>query len=111
MIILNENKTFTKSINIADELRFIIIQKSLFQICLHHSHICDEIPNCPLRDDEMLCHFACPHNCICQGYTWKCSEQFDLKVLQENIDSKHSKDNFQQKENTRKEMNDSVLCF
>ena len=44
------------------------------RICLNMMFLCDGIRQCPHGDDEKLCHFKCPKNCICDnGYSVDCS--------------------------------------
>ena len=46
-------------------------------VCLHPHHVCDGWPQCPERDDELLCHFSCPDECLCQGLAFVCYDLFD----------------------------------
>ena len=48
------------------------------RICLHPSHVCDDVKHCPLHDDEMLCDLECPITCLCQGHAFICSAPFDV---------------------------------
>ena len=41
-------------------------------VCLHHSHLCDGWPQCPLEDDEFLCSATCPVGCHCVGLAVIC---------------------------------------
>ena len=41
-------------------------------MCLHPSHVCDGILQCPEQDDEVLCQPSCPSHCLCQGLAWVC---------------------------------------
>ena len=56
-------------------------------VCLHPSHVCDGWPQCPQRDDELLCNASCPSVCQCQGLAFVCHQPFpannypDLRYL------------------------------
>ena len=56
-------------------------------VCLHPHHVCDNDPQCPRHDDEVLCNATCPPSCTCYGHAFLCtspfhSEQFpDLRFL------------------------------
>ena len=43
-------------------------------VCAHAKHLCDGWPHCPQQDDEWLCNFTCPSQCLCQGYAFLCSQ-------------------------------------
>ena len=45
-------------------------------VCLHPSHVCDGWPQCPQRDDELLCNATCPAVCQCQGLAFVCRRSF-----------------------------------
>ena len=45
-------------------------------VCLHPSHVCDGWPQCPQRDDELLCNASCPSVCQCQGLAFVCHHSF-----------------------------------
>ena len=47
--------------------------------CVHPSYVCDGIPHCPNRDDELFCDLACPGNCTCEGYAYTCQGLFDVR--------------------------------
>ena len=47
------------------------------QSCLHPSHVCDGISQCPRSDDELLCDLACPDQCTCHGLAFTCPQPFD----------------------------------
>ena len=55
--------------------------------CVHLTHVCDSWPQCPQRDDELLCARSCPVNCTCHGLAFFCSQVFsahqypDLRYL------------------------------
>lgn len=47
-------------------------------MCVSSHYICDGVKHCKHGDDEMLCDMKgsiCPDNCICLGYSVKCSGQ------------------------------------
>ena len=46
--------------------------------CVHPSYVCDGVPHCPNRDDELFCDLACPKNCTCEGYAYICQAMFDV---------------------------------
>lgn len=41
--------------------------------CIPLEEICDGHAQCLHGDDERLCHYECPDNCTCVGYTTDCS--------------------------------------
>ena len=44
-------------------------------ICLHPDHVCDDVAQCPHRDDDMLCYKPpCPSGCVCQGWAFVCQQ-------------------------------------
>nr|KAG5709975.1 hypothetical protein BaRGS_030017 [Batillaria attramentaria] len=45
-------------------------------ICVHASHVCDGIFQCPQHDDELLCDLTCPENCTCYGLAFFCTSTF-----------------------------------
>ena len=45
-------------------------------VCVHVTHVCDGWPQCPKRDDELLCAQSCPPNCTCHGLAFFCSQVF-----------------------------------
>ena len=45
-------------------------------VCLHPSHVCDGWPQCPQRDDQLLCNAICPAVCQCQGLAFVCRQSF-----------------------------------
>ena len=45
-------------------------------VCLHITHLCDGVVQCQDQDDEVLCEFSCPHNCLCQGLSFLCPNPF-----------------------------------
>ena len=57
------------------------------KVCLHVTHVCDDWPLCPQRDDELLCAQSCPLHCTCLGLAFHCSAVFaaaeypDLRYL------------------------------
>ena len=44
------------------------------RVCVHPDHVCDGVPHCPQRDDELLCHLTCPHECVCHGWAFVCKD-------------------------------------
>ncbi|XP_070193959.1 G-protein coupled receptor GRL101-like [Littorina saxatilis] len=46
-------------------------------VCLHPNSVCDDVPQCPLHDDEM-CDMSCPPNCVCRGLAFYCAERFPM---------------------------------
>ena len=47
-------------------------------VCLHPSHVCDGWPQCPQRDDQLLCDASCPSVCQCQGLAFVCRQPFPV---------------------------------
>ena len=47
------------------------------RVCLHPHHVCDGWPQCPERDDELLCDVICPETCLCQGLAFVCRQSFN----------------------------------
>ncbi|XP_025099213.1 relaxin receptor 2-like [Pomacea canaliculata] len=48
-------------------------------VCLHPSHVCDGVFQCPQQDDERFCHLTCPvDSCTCQGHAFVCSTVFNV---------------------------------
>ena len=45
-------------------------------ICLHPSHLCDGMKQCPEHEDEYTCKTPCPPGCTCQGLEFTCREKF-----------------------------------
>ena len=45
-------------------------------VCLHITHLCDGVVQCQDQDDEVLCEFSCPQNCLCQGLSFLCPNPF-----------------------------------
>ncbi|XP_060586486.1 uncharacterized protein LOC132742176 [Ruditapes philippinarum] len=45
---------------------------SFSHVCLPFEQVCDGRKHCPHGDDEDLCHFVCPNNCTCEGYSSSC---------------------------------------
>ena len=45
-------------------------------VCVHSREICDGVPHCPLKDDEMLCNVSCPDVCTCYGWSFMCNKPF-----------------------------------
>ena len=46
------------------------------QICVHIGDMCNDVPNCPENDDELLCellHTVCPIDCICLNFAIYCN--------------------------------------
>ena len=46
------------------------------KVCLHPDHLCDDIHQCPLVDDELVCSLDCPENCTCYGLAFYCGHPF-----------------------------------
>lgn len=44
--------------------------------CVHSKYICDGVPHCPNKDDELYCNLTCPPRCTCEGYAFKCIQMF-----------------------------------
>ena len=45
------------------------------QICTHIDDVCDSVPDCPLKDDEMHCQnieVNCPRECLCHVFSIQC---------------------------------------
>ena len=53
-------------------------------MCLHPSQVCDDIPQCPQQDDEVLCQSPCPQHCHCQGLSWVCDKKIDPQYFRTN---------------------------
>ena len=59
------------------------------QVCLYNQYLCDGIPQCPDRDDELLCNeqdegLFCPDPCLCYGLAVYCNSQvysYDVALL------------------------------
>ena len=50
---------------------------SYSQLCIHLGDICNNINDCPMRDDEVLCTLkeaTCPSGCICLTFAISCSD-------------------------------------
>ena len=45
-------------------------------MCVHPSHVCDGMLQCPQRDDELFCNLTCPPGCTCLGLAFTCSRSF-----------------------------------
>ena len=45
-------------------------------VCLHPTHLCDGSPQCPQRDDELVCDLKCPAKCTCHGLAFVCAHSF-----------------------------------
>ena len=48
-------------------------------VCVHAAHLCDGWPQCPERDDELMCGQPCPSFCYCQGHAFICNRSFTAK--------------------------------
>ena len=46
------------------------------KVCVHPTHLCDDVFQCPQRDDELLCTFSCPASCFCYGHAFFCTRPF-----------------------------------
>ncbi|XP_045163842.2 G-protein coupled receptor GRL101-like [Mercenaria mercenaria] len=46
---------------------------SLSMVCIPHEQVCDGRPHCPYGDDEELCNFTCPDQCLCNPYIVSCT--------------------------------------
>ena len=46
------------------------------RVCLHADHVCDNVTQCPQRDDELLCDLVCPEHCTCHGLAFTCTQVF-----------------------------------
>lgn len=55
------------------------------------SEVCNGKPQCPHKDDEILCNFFCPKKCTCEGYLIDCKQKgvttLDLKKISPNTRS------------------------
>ena len=49
------------------------------KVCVHVSHVCDDFPQCPQYDDELLCNRPCPLHCTCLGLAFFCSQVFEAR--------------------------------
>ena len=47
-------------------------------MCLHVDQVCDGWPQCPERDDELLCDASCPSQCLCQGLAFVCDKPYNV---------------------------------
>ena len=47
------------------------------KVCVHVTHVCDNRPQCPQQDDELLCNRPCPRQCTCFGLAFFCSFMFE----------------------------------
>ncbi|XP_070198825.1 G-protein coupled receptor GRL101-like [Littorina saxatilis] len=47
--------------------------------CVDKLYVCDGVPHCPYKDDELYCHLTCPHDsgCVCEGQAYKCSKMIN----------------------------------
>ncbi|XP_045171018.2 uncharacterized protein LOC123533444 [Mercenaria mercenaria] len=43
------------------------------KMCITRGQICDGIVDCIHGDDELLCDFVCPKQCICRGFEMTCN--------------------------------------
>ena len=51
----------------------------VYGMCLHPDRVCDMVPDCPNKDDEIYCQFGdslCPPTCTCEGYAMVCRAMF-----------------------------------
>ena len=48
-------------------------------IHLHPNYVCDGHIQCPQRDDELFCNWACPLNCTCYGSAFFCTTSFPVE--------------------------------
>ncbi|XP_060603871.1 G-protein coupled receptor GRL101-like [Ruditapes philippinarum] len=46
-------------------------------VCIPLSQLCDKIKHCPFGDDEEMCDFVCPRQCVCQPLIVNCSNLLD----------------------------------
>ena len=46
------------------------------KMCVHVIHVCDDLPQCPQLDDELLCSQSCPLQCMCHGLSFFCDQAF-----------------------------------
>ena len=49
------------------------------KVCVPVTHVCDDWPLCPQRDDEWLCNQACPPQCTCHGLAFFCNQTFEAR--------------------------------
>ena len=52
-------------------------------LCIHLNDICNDVADCPFKDDEMQCdllHAICPQGCVCLNYAIWC-EKTTFKTL------------------------------
>ena len=54
-------------------------------VCLHPDHVCDQFPQCPQQDDELLCNFTCPLHCLCLGLVFKCDSTSEIRSFPERV--------------------------
>ena len=47
------------------------------KVCVHVTHVCNDRPQCPQQDDELLCNRLCPLQCTCLGLAFFCSQVFE----------------------------------
>ena len=50
-------------------------------VCLHPFYVCDGNPQCPQKDDELLCGMSCPQHCVCHGLAFTCTQHFAAAVF------------------------------
>ena len=55
------------------------------KVCLHGSHLCDGVTQCPLQEDERFCNLHCPSVCTCQGFEYTCSKPFQITQHSNNL--------------------------
>nr|KAG5685916.1 hypothetical protein BaRGS_025982 [Batillaria attramentaria] len=44
-------------------------------------HVCDGMPQCPQRDDELACDVVCPQYCECHGLAFFCMKPFPAEAF------------------------------
>ena len=53
------------------------------KMCVHVTHVCDGLQQCPQHDDELLCSQPCPLSCTCHGLAFFCSQVFAAHLFPE----------------------------
>ena len=53
-------------------------------ICVHVGNVCNQHPDCPLSDDETLCHIQrviCPSHCYCLLHAIQCKNNHENEII------------------------------
>ena len=49
------------------------------RVCIHLTHLCDDVTHCPQSDDEEFCGITCPMtSCTCRGLELTCSKPYNV---------------------------------